>query len=120
MTLLEALHNLDEHLPNTLEEAEKIQWLSRLDTMAAGVMQSYEQAEPFEGYTMESPRDTVLRIPAPYDECYGRYLEAELHYRQGEIDRYNNAIVLFNNAFSAFRRAVCREHIPLNRGRFQM
>jgi len=40
-------------------------------------------------------------------------------YENGEINRYKNAIVLFNSVYSAFADHYNRTHLPLSHGSFR-
>ena len=52
-------------------------------------------------------------IPAPYDEAYLRYLEAQMDYANGEYDRFNNSNAMYAAAFSTFVNHYNRTHMPL-------
>ena len=51
-------------------------------------------------------------MPPPYDELYRFYLEAQIHYANGETVRCNNASTAWNNAFLTYRDAYCRAQVP--------
>ena len=53
-----------------------------------------------------------LLAPAPYDGLYRHYVEAQIHYANGELERYNNAMALWNNGLMTLRDYWCREHLP--------
>lgn len=53
-----------------------------------------------------------LCVPSPYDELYLFWLEAQIDYQNGEIQKYNNSITAFNHAYSAFERYYNRTHMP--------
>ena len=53
-----------------------------------------------------------LRVPPPYDELYRFYLEAQIHYANGEMARYNNAAAQWNNAFLTYKDYRCRRERP--------
>ena len=50
--------------------------------------------------------------PAPYDGLYRHYVEAQIHYANGELERYNNAMALWNNGLMTLRDHWCRGHMP--------
>ena len=56
---------------------------------------------------------TVLLIPAPYDEVYLRFLEAQMDYANGEFERFNNSNAMYAAAWSAFVNYYNRTHMPL-------
>lgn len=120
MTIIEAITRLDALKFNTYQQDDKVQWLSRLDNMVKKqIIDTHEGAEDvsFSGYTADTPTDTILLVPAPYDEVYLRWMEAQIDYHNGEYDKYNNAILMFNTAFEAYQKHYNSAHKPVQRGR---
>lgn len=177
MKIIEAINRLDALKSNTYTQPEKIDWLSRLDSMVkkqiidthkcddkekanAEYIQaniaaheeavveymkvhevSREEAEKnvefreikykeanehikatrndifFTGYNEDTDLQTELLVPAPYDEVYLRWMEAQIDYHNGEYDKYNNAIIMFNTAFEAYAAYYNQHHMPVSRGR---
>lgn len=120
MKIFEAITGLDALKFNTYTQDDKVQWLSRLDSMVKNqIIDTHEGAEAvsFSGYTTDTPTDTILLVPAPYDEVYLRWMEAQIDYHNGEYDKYNNAIILFNTAFEAYKQHYNIAHKPVQRGR---
>jgi hypothetical protein len=120
MKIIEAINRLDALKSNTYTQPEKIDWLSRLDSMVKKqIIDTHEGSEAvsFGGYTADTPSDTVLLVPAPYDEVYLRWMEAQIDYHNREYGDYNNAIMLFNTAFEAYAAYYNQNHMPVNRGR---
>ena len=115
MTLMEAITRIDELKYNTYSREEKIRWLSKLDGMVKHqIMDTHEQSDavPFTGYDGETPGDTVLLVPEPYDELYLWWLAAQIDYYNGEFDRYNNSVALFNTGFDVYGALHHRKHMP--------
>ena len=114
MTIGEAIDRIDSLKHNIFTLAEKIAWLSRLDGIVkAEILDTCEGEEvPFAGYDTTTDRNTTLLVGAPHDELYLRYLEAQMDYASGEIDRYNNAIAMYKAAFSSFANHYRRSHMP--------
>ena len=120
MKINEAINRLDSLKFNTYKQDDKIDWLSRLDNMVKKqIIDTHEGAESvsFTGYTADTPLDTVLLVPAPYDEVYLRWMEAQIDYHNGEYDKYNNAIIMFNTAFEAYQKHYNSAHKPVQHGR---
>ena len=120
MRINEAINRLDSLKSNTYTQEDKVDWLSRLDNMVKRqIIDTHEGAESvsFTGYTSDTPLDTDLLVPAPYDEMYLRWMEAQIDYHNGEYDKYNNAIIMFNTAFEAYQRHYNNTHKPVSRGR---
>ena len=120
MKVIEAINRLDALKFNTYTQEDKVEWLSRLDSMVKKqIIDNYEGAETvnFQGYTADTPMDTVLLVPSPHDEMYLRWMEAQIDYHNGEYDKYNNAIILFKAAFEDYAAYYTQTHRPVSRGR---
>lgn len=119
MTIIEVINRLDALKFNTYKQADKIEWLSRLDSaVKLQIIDTHEGADEvsFSGYTVNTPLDTVLLVPAPYDEVYLHWMEAQIDYYNGEYDKYNNSIIMYNTAYDAFAKYHKLHHMPLSRG----
>ncbi len=113
MKLKEAIDRIDEMRPNTAPEEEKIRWLDTFDrTVRNEVIDAHDDAPetPFIGYNTESPYDTELLVPPPYDDVYIYLLESRIAYRLGEIGRYNNSAAMLQSVYDSFARDYHRRH----------
>lgn len=120
MTIDEAISKVDALKPNTHKKEAKIGWLSNLDTrVKSQIIDAHVHNDPiyFYGYDDETDPDTELLVQAPYDEMYLRWLEAMIDYHNSDDDRYNNAIILFNNAYEGYKKHYTRTHMPISRGK---
>lgn len=116
MTIIETINRIDAVHPNNYTQLEKVAWLSTLDgVIKKEIIDTHEGAEAvaFNGYTEETPLDTELLVPAPYDEVYLFWLQSKIDYWNGELGKYNNSIAMYNTAYSAFEKAYNREHKPI-------
>ena len=116
MTIIEAINRLDALKFNTYSQSEKVEWLSSLDRrIRKEIIDTHDGAPDteFSGYDDDTPVSTELLVPAPYDEVYLRWMEAQIDYHNGEFGRYNNSVTMFNNAYSAYERSYNRTHMPL-------
>ena len=114
MTINEAIDALDAQKSNTFSRQEKIGWLSRLDGLIQRELVDTHQGgnAQFTGYTAETDPQTVLLVPAPWDEIYLHYMQAQMDYLSGDLTRYANAAALYNNCFAAYRNHVNRTCSP--------
>ena len=115
MTIIEAINRIDSLKPNSYSQEDKILWLSALDgEIKSNIIDTHEGSEnvTFNGYGADMALDTVLLIPAPYDDIYIKWLEAQIDYANGETPKFNNSIVMYNTAYSAFARHYNRTHMP--------
>ena len=119
MTIREAINRLDALKFNTYTQEDKVEWLSRLDSMVKKqIIDTHEGHElvSFQGYSADTPMDTDLLVPSPHDEMYLRWMEAQIDYHNGEYDKYNNAIIMFNSAYEVFAAYYNQTHKPVSRG----
>lgn len=115
MTIIEAINRLDAIKHNTYTQSDKIRWLSNLDAMVKRqVIDTHEGAEDvtFTKYDDSTDLNTELLIPAPYDEAYMRWLEAQIDYHNGEYGRYNNAVESFSNYYDGYKADYNRNNKP--------
>ena len=115
MTIIEAINEVDSLVPgNGVSETDKRRWLSRFDgTVKHDVIDSHEgDLAEFNGYTDDTPGDTVLLIGEPYADAYVFLLEAMVHYTNGEMDRYNIAMTQHMNQYEAYKKHYNRTHMP--------
>lgn len=115
MKIIEAITQIDSLKHNTYSQENKVQWLSRLDSMVKRlIIDTHEGGEDvtFTGYNDSTDLHTELLIPAPFDEMYLRWLEAQIDYTNGEYGKYNNAIVMFNNSWKEYQDYYNRNHMP--------
>ena len=119
MTIIEAINKNDALKSNTFSQDDKVEWLSRLDwIIKKQILDTHQGAEhvTFTGYDGNTDLHTPLLVPAPYDEVYLRWLEAQMAYHNDEIDRYNTAITMFNTAYEAYEKYYNRTHMPIAKG----
>lgn len=113
MKIKEAIAMVDELKANTYTSDNKIQWLSRLDSMAVEhVLRHYIDSKGvvFNGYNAETDMDTELIMPEPFAEAYIRYLSAQIDLHNADYDEYNNTIELFNASFQEYKNWYNRNH----------
>ena len=118
MTIIEAINRLDALKHNTYEQTDKVQWLSRVDGMVKRhIIDTHEGADQvtFTGYDNNTDLQTELLVPAPYDEVYLRWMEAQIDYHNGEYGKYNNAVDMFTTSYEAFQNYYNRTHMPIGK-----
>ena len=118
MKIIEAINKVDSQKPNAYTQIEKLAWLSQLDwSVKEEIIDTHEGADAvsYNGYNEQTPMDTEMLVPSPYDEVYLRWLEARIDYANGEYGKYNNSITMYNHALAAYERFYNREHLPLGK-----
>ena len=115
MTIREAIERIDSHKHNIYTQNDKIAWLSRLDSMVKTlIIDAHEggEAVEFTGYDDSTDLNTEMLVPAPFDEMYLRWLEAQIDYANGEYSKYNNSVEMFNASWTAYQNHYNRTHMP--------
>ncbi|MBQ8183124.1 MAG: hypothetical protein IJ025_04410 [Clostridia bacterium] len=113
MTLQRAIELFDCERANAIALAEKIRWISQLDYKISSEICEPRGAEPFKGYSETSPLTTEIKAPDEYGEIYGLYLNMKLDYMNGEIARFNNSALLFNNMYKDMSNYLNRKQAIL-------
>lgn len=118
MKIIDAIDRIDALKHNTYSQIEKVMWLSRVDWMVKKhIIDTHEGAgeDTFAGYDATTDLETELLVPEPFDELYMRWLEAQIDYANGEYDKYNNAILMYQAAYNGYANYYNRSHMPLGK-----
>lgn len=115
MNINEAIARVDDLRDNTVATDIKIACLQMVDQQV--YMEIIKGREGAEAVTLPDYSDNnggrVLLVPPPYDMLYVYRLEAEICYKQQEIDRQANALTRYNELMDAFAKYYAREHRSL-------
>ena len=98
ITPAQVLEQVDTLTPNQYNRAEKLRWLAQAEGFVLREIRRVTGALP----PLED--DEPLTVEAPYDELYRHYVEAQIHYCNGEMARYNSLLT--------YRDYVCRTAAP--------
>ena len=115
MKIIEAINRIDSLKHNTYTQNDKVAWLSRLDSLVKRlIIDTHEGGDniTFTGYDDRTDLETELLVPAPFDEMYLRWLEAQIDYTNGEYDKYNNSILMYQTAYDGYANHYNRNHMP--------
>ena len=115
MTIIEAINTIDNLKHNTYSQHDKVAWLSRLDSMIKRlIIDTHEGGDEtaFTGYDADGELNVEMLVPAPFDEVYLRWLEAQIDYANGEYDKYNNSILMYQAAYDGYANYYNRNHMP--------
>lgn len=101
MTVQECINYIDSIEPNAYTETQKAGWLSECE---GKVYTALFLVQPYEFTPITAADSRTLALPAPYDRMYPRYLQAMIHYANGEYDRYANSMAVFNEVWAEANR----------------
>lgn len=119
MTIFDAISRVDHEKPNVCDQVVKIRWLSQLDWQIRELMGLFqgEEGAAFSGYGPDTPLSTPLLAPQGNEAMYQRWLEAQIDLANGEYDRYNASILLFQTEFDRFARERFRTGLSRGSGK---
>lgn len=100
VTALWVLTQVDDLVPNGCSDEQKRHWLCQAESFAA--------LERGEAAPSRLADDDLLTVQVPFDGLYCRYVEAQIHYANGEMSRYNNAMAAWNELFLNWRDWLSR------------
>ena len=120
MKIIDAISKVDDLKPNRYDEEHKVGWLSNLDLRVKNeIIDTHEGANEtsFTGYNVDIDKDTELLVPAPYDEMYIHWLMAQIDLANGEYNKYNAEITMFNTEWEDYAKHYNRTHMPITQGK---
>ncbi len=118
MTIKECIDIVDNIKPNQYTVKDKVMWLSFIDEIIINeVLKTHEgydgRYDSFEGYS-EDRLSVPLIVPSPYDRLYTAYLKMKIDQENGETQRYNNSMALYNTYMLEYRKHYNKTHMPLD------
>lgn len=120
MKISELLAFVDSTKPNAFPSSTKIAWINEVegmiwcDVMLLSPLEFNEHK--YDENTGEG--DTDLLVEVPHSKLYNVYVSAMIDFYNGEYNRYQNSITLFNSYFSEFSRWYALHYRPAD-GDFQ-
>lgn len=115
-TINQVIERVDAIKPNTYEPEAKAEWLFRLD---GRISREVMKVNPPQQYRYPEDGDKELLVPHPYDDIYDYFMGAMIDYYNKEFGEYNNAMTMYNEAFSSYAKLYQRENRPESSGGFK-
>lgn len=100
MTITELIAYADAVKPNAFDTATKTIWINEIEGMVQTDVMLIASDDIVQ-YDADDIEETLLVEP-PHDKLYRSYLCAMIDYANGEYDRYNNAMLLFNAQYAEY------------------
>ena len=111
MVLSQCILMADDIKPNAYSEDIKTAWLNECE----GAVQTevlLRTPDTIVTYSYETDHDAVLLVRPPHDKLYLYYLTAMIDFANGEYDKYQNSMQMFNAAFGSFMRWYAQRYRP--------
>ena len=107
MTVREVIEAADRRKPNLYSREEKLRWLLQAEgTLIREVLRPVDRETSVPEKLEES---TVLVAGTPYDGLYDLYVQAQIHYADGDMAHWNNAMALWNRGVEALQAETLRK-----------
>lgn len=113
MTLKEVIDFVDGIEPNAYTNDQKTVWVSECEGQ---VYLDVFLREDFTALVYTDDKDDDLSVAPPHDRIYRDYLHARVLLANGEYDRYQNAMTVFNAEWGDFVRWYARMYDPAENG----
>ena len=117
MTVQQALSYVDSVKPNAFTQDTKLGWLSEIEGKIALEIhlddpEDLEDWLPYEAADASEERKVWL----PYTGVYTWWLQAQVDLANGEYDKAQNTMAMFNNAWAEYLRWYCQRYDPVQEG----
>lgn len=111
MTLEDVLAWVDSIKPNAFSDNEKTNWVNEVEGMVQTDVFLWAPEEIIV-YDYETDKDKELLAQPPHDKIYGAYLTAMIDFANGEYNKYQNTMQMFNAHFGEFMRWFATVYRP--------
>lgn len=99
MTILDCIRDVDSYEDNAYTIEQKARWVREVEGKVYTQL-FLQQPLGFHVTQYAKILDYELAIPAPLNQIYRDYLQAKIHYANGEYDRYANSMAMFNDGWN--------------------
>lgn len=113
MKLKQVIALADEIKPNAFSNAVKTAWINEVEGLVETEiwLRAPDDITEYE-YPAEGEPDTELLVKPPHDKIYISYLIAMIDFANGEYDRYDNTVAMFNTRFAEYERWFSSRFCP--------
>ena len=112
-TLKGVIAAVDEIKPNAFSDAAKTEWLNECEGLVQTEVMLLDIAECI---TYDAQTDAELLVRPPHDKLYRAYLIAMIDFANGEYNRYQNTLQMFNAFYGEYMRWYARTYRPADGG----
>ena len=98
-TIKEIIERIDENKPNAFGESMKLRWIAQLDGKIAADLFLMDIAEI---RALQYTVDSQPLVEYPHDDIYDLWLSAKIDFENGEYNKYQNTMLMYNEAYGNF------------------
>ena len=109
--LRDVIRQADDIKPNAFSDATKTAWINEVE----GFVQTEVlllATEEIREYSWPEDEKTELLVAAPHSKVYWTYLTAMIDYANGEYDRYQNTMAMYNADMGEYMRWFALNYRP--------
>jgi len=111
MTLGEVIEYVGDIKPHAFPETALTRWVNECEGMVAAEVLLFA-SEEVPVYEWPLCRDWELLAQPPHDKIYPAYLTAKIDFANGEYNRYQNTMQMFNAFYGEFMRWFASVYRP--------
>lgn len=108
MKISELIAYADAVKPNAFDTATKIIWINEIEGMVQTEVMMVALANIIQYLATDTTK--TLLVPAPHDKMYRSYLSAMIEFANGDYDKYNNSMQMFNMQYEEYSKWYRREY----------
>lgn len=113
MNLRELLVEVDQLRPNAFADAEKIRMVNTVEgRIYKDILSKYEGEEPVFVPFAEGQEERELVVPVPFTDVYVFYLISMVDFYNGDSNKYNDSMILYNDAWENYAAHYLQTHTP--------
>lgn len=105
MTPYDIFQRVNEVRPHQHDESWLLNSLLRLENM---ILDEVQHSEPLQAMDM----DTKLSVPIQYAALYEQWLMSQIDLADGELERYNADVMVYNAQYTEYAAWYRRNHLP--------
>ena len=115
MILSEIIARYDNERKNTEDKSVKQRWVEELERIVLDdvILTHQNEIENPDEYFDDWGDSKELLIPMQYADVYINYIDMKMQLKLNQLQKYNSASTLFNNAYLTYQQWYNRHHMPL-------
>lgn len=111
MTLFDVIKTVDDIKPNAFLNNTKTAWINEVEGLVQTEVLLLASSSII-SYNFDSDSNTQLLVKPPHDKIYWTYLSAMIDFANGEYNKYQNSMQLFNTYFGEYMRWYALNYHP--------
>lgn len=114
MKVREAVEMANIMKPNAFDDALKVFWLSQLEGKIAADIFELAQEDLIQARYTPEDMETEMLVQYPHDDIYVQWLAAKIDEANGEYNKYENQMAIYNSYYANFSRWFQQNYEPAN------